>query len=80
MAKKSFEQTLKELEEVVEELEKGDIPLEKAIRKFEDGMKLSRQCSDMLEETERKISLLVKGEEGEPLLSPFSDGNGSDSI
>ena len=78
MAKKSFEQTLKELEEVVEELEKGDIPLEKAIKKFEDGMKLSRQCSEMLEETERKISLLIKGEDGEPLLSPFPDGNESE--
>lgn len=71
MAKKLFEQTLKELEEIVEELEKGEIPLEKAIKKFEDGMKLSRQCSEILEETERKIALLVKEPNGETVLKPF---------
>ena len=78
MAKKSFEHTLKMLEDIVDELEKGDIPLEKAVKKFEEGMKLSNQCTEMLEETQRKITLLVKKENGDILEKPFVNDPESD--
>ena len=78
MAKKSFEHTLKLLEDIVDELEQGDIPLAKAVKKFEEGMKLSDQCAEMLEETERKITLLVKKENGDILEKPFVNDSESD--
>lgn len=71
MAKKSFEQSLEQLEKIVEELETGDLPLEKALKKFEDGVKHSQYCAEKLDETERKITLLLKGEDGNPEQKPF---------
>jgi len=75
MAEKSFEQSLKQLEQIVRELEQGDLPLEKAIKKFEDGIKLSKYCSDKLDETEKKISLLLKEQDGEIIEKPFMKDN-----
>lgn len=78
MAKKSFEQSLKQLEGIVEELETGDLPLEKALKKFEEGIQLSKLCTQMLDETEQKISILLKDQDGEPVEKPFlvADGEG----
>ncbi|MBU0995650.1 MAG: exodeoxyribonuclease VII small subunit [Proteobacteria bacterium] len=78
MAKKSFEQTMKQLEDIVNELEKGDIPLEKALKIFEEGIKLSNQCSEILEQTERKISILLKDQNGVVVEKPFVNENESD--
>jgi exodeoxyribonuclease VII small subunit len=65
MAKKNFEQSLQQLEQIVSELESGELPLEQAIRKFEEGIELSKFCAQKLEETERKITLLMQaGTEG----------------
>lgn len=72
MTKKNFEQSLKQLEQIVQELESGDLPLEKALKKFEEGIQLSRFCSQMLDETEQKISILLKDKDGEPVEKPFS--------
>ena len=55
----SFEQNLKELEQVVQELERGDLSLDKAIENFEKGIKLSKDCEKSLDEAERKINILV---------------------
>ncbi len=74
MNKKSFEQALAQLEKIVGELESGELPLEKAIKKFEEGVKCSNFCSEKLDETERKISLLLKGEGGEAVEKPFPQG------
>ena len=71
MAKKTFELSMKELEHIVHELESGDMPLEKAIKKFEEGMMLSKSCSDMLDETEKKITLLLKDQAGNVFEKPF---------
>jgi exodeoxyribonuclease VII small subunit len=71
MVEKSFEQSLKQLEQIVRDLEEGDLPLEKAIKKFEDGIKLSKYCSDKLDETEKKITLLVKEQGGDISEKPF---------
>lgn len=56
----SFEQAMEQLERVVAELESGDVPLEKAIELFQDGMKLSQLCSQKLEQVERKIEMLIE--------------------
>jgi len=72
MAKKTFEQSIKQLEEIVQELESGDLALEKALKKFEEGIQLSKFCSRTLDETEQKISLLIKDQNGEVLEEPFA--------
>ena len=64
MAKKTFEQSLAQLEKIVRELESGDLPLEKAIKKFEEGVQLSKWCSRKLEETEKRVNLLMENEAG----------------
>ena len=61
----SFEEKMKKLEEIAIELEKGDLDLDSSVAKFEEGMKLSKQCSQMLEKAEKKITMLIKGENGE---------------
>lgn len=71
MAKKTFEQSLKQLEQIVQELESGDLALEKAIKKFEEGIELSKLCSRTLEETEKKIAILMKNQRGEIIEKPF---------
>jgi exodeoxyribonuclease VII small subunit len=76
MAKKSFEQALRLLEQIVVELESGDLPLEQAIRKFEEGMELSRFCAQKLEETERKITQLIQDGTGGVVEKPFNAEDG----
>jgi len=71
MAKKTFEQSLNALEKIVDELESGDLPLEKALKKFDEGMALSRQCSRMLDETEKKVTQLVGETMESTIESPF---------
>ena len=57
---KSFEEQMEELEEIVEELEKGELSLEDSVSKFEQGIKISKECNKTLEEAEKKITILVK--------------------
>lgn len=64
MAKLSYEKALKDLEDIVREIESGELPLEKSLKKFEDGVKLSRYCTKMLDEAEQKITILLKDEDG----------------
>ncbi len=68
-AKKSFdlEKALADLEELVEELESGDLPLEKAMKKFEEGIKLTRGCQAALKDAEQKVAILVQDAGGEEL-------------
>lgn len=56
---KNFEEQMEELENIVEQLEKGDLDLQKSVEKFEEGIKISKQCNKMLEEAEKKITILV---------------------
>ena len=79
MAKKTFEQSLNTLEKIVSELESGDLPLEKALKKFDEGMALSRQCSAMLDETEKKVSQIMETNEESPSESHFEVENDSDA-
>ena len=55
----NFEETMQELEKIVQELEKGDMNLDDTINKFEEGMKLSKSASDYLEKAEKKITVLI---------------------
>ena len=75
MAQKTFEQSMKQLEQIVQDLESGDLPLEKAIKKFEDGMKLSKLCANKLDETEKKISILMEDAQGNITETPFPSKN-----
>jgi exodeoxyribonuclease VII small subunit len=55
-----FEDCLKRLEEIVDQLEKGDLPLEQSLALFEEGMKLSNACRGELEQAEGKVEMLMK--------------------
>ena len=68
-AKKSInlEKALTDLETIVEELESGDLPLEKAMKKFEEGIKLTRNCQAALKEAEQKVEILLQSAGGEDL-------------
>lgn len=65
-----FEASLEELERIVKELEKGDLPLERSLALFESGMKLSGDCKKMLEEAETRVEILTK-KGGDLVPTPF---------
>ena len=62
--KMSFEEALSKLEQIVQQLEKGTLPLEESLAQFEEGMRLSKICGDKLSEVESKIEVLVKRPDG----------------
>jgi exodeoxyribonuclease VII small subunit len=64
----SFEAALKQLEEIVQRLERGELPLEESLKLYEEGIRLSRLCHAKLEEAEGKIELLMKDARGELVL------------
>ena len=63
----NLEKSLADLENLVEELESGDLPLEKALKKFEEGIKLTRGCQTALKEAEQRVEILLKSAGGEDL-------------
>ena len=63
----NLEKSLADLEELVEELESGDLPLETAMKKFEEGIKLTRGCQTALKEAEQKVEILLKSAGGDEL-------------
>jgi exodeoxyribonuclease VII small subunit len=70
----SFEQSLKRLEEIVHLLEEGDLGLNDALQRYEEGVKLLRQSYDLLQKAERRIELLSGVDaEGNPITQPFDD-------
>lgn len=66
--KRTFEVSLKELEKIVGQLEDGDLPLEESLRLFENGVRLSRECQERLNQAERRIEVLLADEKGSPML------------
>ena len=72
-SEKSFETSLKELEEIVSRLEAGDLPLEQSLDLFEQGIRLSRDCQKRLDEAERKVEILLKGNDGTLASQPFHE-------
>jgi exodeoxyribonuclease VII small subunit len=72
---KSFEASLEALEEIVHQLEGGELPLEKSLELFENGIRLSRQCQERLNQAERRIEVLLRDNQGRPSVMPFADAN-----
>lgn len=67
----NLEKSLADLESLVEDLEHGDLPLDKAMKKFEDGIKLTRACQAALKDAEQKVQILLKSAGGEVSLQDF---------
>jgi len=67
----NFEAQLASLERIVRELERGDLPLEKSLELFEQGVKLSRECQERLNEAERRIEVLLRAGDGSTIAVPF---------
>ena len=64
LQEKKFEDMMEDLEKISQELESGNLPLDKSMEKFEEGIKLSKKCSEILESAEKKITILIRdGEE-----------------
>ena len=76
-ASKSFnlEKSLTDLEALVEELEHGDLPLEKAMKKFEEGIRLTRGCQAALKDAEQRVEILLQSAGGEASLEEFDAGD-----
>ena len=70
---KSFEASLSALEKIVRELERGDLPLEKSLELFEEGVRLSRECQERLNQAERRIEVLLQDEAGRPVFGPLDE-------
>ncbi|MCC8064953.1 MAG: exodeoxyribonuclease VII small subunit [Clostridiales bacterium] len=69
--KKTFEESLLRLEEIVTALERGDAPLEQSMSLFEEGTKLVTSCKKQLDQAEQKVVRLSKGEDGAPVAQPL---------
>ena len=67
----SFEQAFEQLEAAVEALQDGQMPLERALHYYEEGMKLAQHCNDLLEKAELRVQQLRVTNEGMPVLEPF---------
>ncbi len=68
---KTFEASLEALEQIVRDLEQGDLPLEKSLELFEQGIRLSRECQERLSQAERRIEILLRDNQGRPVTAPF---------
>ena len=71
MSEIKFEKAMTRLESIVEELEHGDLDIDKSLEIFEEGIKMSRLCSKKLNEAEAKIEKLSKGKKGDLITEPF---------
>ncbi len=76
MAKERFEESLKRLEDIVNRMEKGELPLDESVKLFEEGIKLTRSLAKQLEEAERRVEILVKGDAGGAKIVPFEPEEG----
>jgi exodeoxyribonuclease VII small subunit len=70
---RTFEQSLNDLEKIVQKLEDGDLPLEESLKLFEEGVKLSRECRDRLTSAERRIEVLMKDADGSISVEPVDE-------
>ena len=73
MAEMKFEEALKRLEKIVEELENGSLSLDESLEKYEEGIKLSKMCSKKLEVARKKVEILLKSEDGSVELKAFDE-------
>lgn len=76
---KSFEASLEALEQIVQDLEEGDLPLEKSLELFEQGIRLSRECQERLNQAERRIEVLLRDNQGRVTVTEFEANAVSES-
>ena len=76
--KEKFEEALQKLEAIVAKMEEGDLPLEEALKAFEEGVRLAKFCTSKLDEAERKVEKLIRDQAGKIQTTPFSE-EGDDS-
>ena len=69
--KLTFEASMQRLDEIVKQLEKGDVPLDASLALFEEGSRLLAACNEMLDTAEQKVVQLKKGSDGAPVELPF---------
>ena len=69
---RSFEASLEALEQIVQQLESGDLPLEKSLELFEQGIRLSRECQERLSQAERRIEVLLRDNQGRPVVTNYT--------
>ena len=74
MSKENFEESMKKLETIVTELENGNLNLDEYVKKFEDVMKIAKQCNNILENAEKKITILLE-KNGDFEEKPFDTNN-----
>ena len=67
----NFEEMMESLENIAKELESGNLSLDESVKKFEEGMEISKKCSKILENAEKKISILIKDSEGKIIEENF---------
>jgi exodeoxyribonuclease VII small subunit len=70
---RTFESSLEALEQIVRQLEDGDLPLEKSLELFEQGIRLSRECQERLSQAERRIEILLRDNQGRPVAAAFKE-------
>lgn len=75
MNEPTFETQLAALEQIVRELERGELSLEESLRLFEDGVKLARECQERLNKAERRIEILMRDADGKPVLETLNTKN-----
>lgn len=80
MKNKTFEEALQELEGIVNRLEQGDLPLEEALKFFEEGVKLSRYCHTKLDEAQKRVEILLKDESGKLMPQPFESAEDGEDV
>jgi exodeoxyribonuclease VII small subunit len=73
MAEMKFEEALKRLEKIVDDLEGGNLSLDEALEKYEEGIRLSKLCAKKLEAAKKKVEILLKSEDGSVELRPFDE-------
>ena len=73
---RTFEASLEALEQIVRQLEDGDLPLEKSLELFEQGIRLSRECQERLSQAERRIEILLRDNQGRPVTAAFKEPPG----
>ena len=71
--KEKFEEALQKLEAIVAKMEEGDLPLEEALKAFEEGVKLAKFCTGKLDEAERKVEKLIRDQTGRIQTTPFAE-------
>lgn len=69
---KKFEDMMKDLEKIAKDLESGELSLDESVKKFEEGMEISKSCSKILEDAEKKITILIKDSNGDITEENFS--------